>query len=175
MTDKPRTAKKKPARKSLPTLKVRARLTQDLADKVASFIRTGNYAKVAAVLAGCSESGFYNWMKRGRELLDGEDKPTSQKDRLCMYLVESVNEAECYAEGVHVQRILKAGEHTWQASAWFLERKHYDRWGRKERIEHASPDGSGPMTGVLIVGSGKETAEEWEELAVKQQDLLRGA
>ena len=27
------------------------------------------------------------------------------------------------------------GKPTWQAAAWYLERKHPDRWGRRERVD----------------------------------------
>ena len=32
----------------------------------------------------------------------------------------------------------------WQADAWYLERKHPERWALRHRLEHSGPDG-GPI------------------------------
>ena len=47
------------------------------------------------------------------------------------------------AENFYLEQIQKAAEGdpknqfkpTWQAAAWYLERKHPDRWGRRERVD----------------------------------------
>ncbi|MDP3937833.1 MAG: hypothetical protein Q8R92_06825 [Deltaproteobacteria bacterium] len=37
----------------------------------------------------------------------------------------------------------------WTANAWHLERKHPERWGRKERVEHTGKDG-GPIDARVV-------------------------
>ena len=36
-----------------------------------------------------------------------------------------------------MRTITVASETTWQASAWWLERRRPNDWGRKERVEHS--------------------------------------
>jgi hypothetical protein len=58
---------------------------------------------------------------------------------------ESIKRAEAQAEVVSVARIRQAAnEGTWQAAAWYLERKHGDRWGRNDKVrqEISGPEGA---------------------------------
>ena len=49
--------------------------------------------------------------------------------------------ADATAEDVHLTRINQASRAgAWQASAWFLERKYPDRWGRKDKVQHEGAD-----------------------------------
>jgi hypothetical protein len=56
---------------------------------------------------------------------------------------QAIKEAENVAEIRYVERLDKIimgeadnnGKPTWQAAAWYLERKHPDRWGRRERVD----------------------------------------
>ena len=166
---------KKAAKKELPKYSRRATLSEDLIDKICSFVRAGNFSKVAAALAGIDDSTFYKWLRQGKAVIQEGRAPKTRREQILVHFVHQLKEAEAYAEGVHVQRIMKAGATTWQASAWYLERKHSDRWGRKERIEHSGPDGEAPKTGVLMLGSARPSEEEWEALATRHQDMLRGA
>ena len=53
-----------------------------------------------------------------------------------MEFLESVKKAEEKAKAYHLQQIRKASENgSWQASAWYLERKHPNEWGKQQRVE----------------------------------------
>jgi transposase len=52
----------------------------------------------------------------------------------------------------------------WQAAAWILERRHPDRWGRRERVELTGRDG-GPVESRVNVGA-KAVEDETVGLAV---------
>lgn len=54
---------------------------------------------------------------------------------------EAVKTAEAQAVARSVATIQAASRKSWQAAAWWLERKHPDEWGRKERHEHVGKDG----------------------------------
>jgi hypothetical protein len=48
----------------------------------------------------------------------------------------AVQNAEARAEVGHVLNIRQAAQSgTWTASAWWLERRRHEDWGRKDRIE----------------------------------------
>ena len=110
------------------------KLTPDLQKKIVDAIAAGNYNHVAAQYAGIGETSFYRWMAQGEEATSGIKRE--------FWL--AVKNAEAQAEVDHVALIETAAEDSWQASAWWLERKHNDRWGRKERQEHVGP-GGGPV------------------------------
>jgi len=98
----------------------------DTCHKIIQALEAGNYQKTAAALAGVSENTFYRWMDRGKNAKSGKYR------EFC----ESVKKAEEKAKAYHLQQIRKASENgSWQASAWYLERKHPQEWGRQQRID----------------------------------------
>jgi len=102
------------------------KLTQELIDRICLAIRAGNYAKIAAAMAGISEATYYSW-------LDQAKKPDASLELL--EFLESIERAEAEAEITAVARIKQASDNgTWQAASWLLERKHGERWGRNDKI-----------------------------------------
>lgn len=95
--------------------------------KIIQALEAGNYRKTAAALAGITEETLCNWIKRGR---------TSKTKGKYFQFFQSVKKAEETAQAYHLQQIRKASENgSWQASAWYLERKCPDEWGRRQRVE----------------------------------------
>lgn len=90
--------------------------------KMVQAIEGGNYAPTAADYAGIGVSTHYDWLKKG----ESGETPYAE------YL-EAIKKAEAVAEVRNVTLIQAAAQNTWTAAAWYLERKHYDRWGRKDR------------------------------------------
>lgn len=111
------------------------KLTQELQDRICLAIRAGNYSKIAAEMNGIGETTFYRWLDIG-------SKPNAS--RIYREFRESIKRAEAEAEVTNVARIRQAADNgTWQAAAWYLERKHGDRWGRNDKIrqEISGPEG----------------------------------
>jgi hypothetical protein len=68
--------------------------------------------------AGIDEVTFHRWMARFDSF------------------ASAVQNAEARAEVGHVLNIRQAAQSgTWTASAWWLERRRHEDWGRKDRIE----------------------------------------
>lgn len=112
-----------------------SKLTKELIDTITLAIRAGNDKKVAAQLAGISESTYYSWLEQAKE-------PDAEPELL--EFLESVEQAEAYAEVMRITRITQAADNgTWQAAAWWLERKHSERWGRNDKLrtEISGPNG----------------------------------
>jgi len=98
----------------------RTKRTPETAKRIIDLLKLGNYRDHAYTAAGISHDTFYKWLKA--------DPAFS----------EAVEKAEAEAIAFHMSQIIKASrEGTWQASAWFLERKLPDRFGRQDR----RPDG----------------------------------
>jgi hypothetical protein len=96
-------------------------------------IEMGNYAHVASEYAGISKSTHYNWLKLGEQ---GQEPYVEYLD--------AIKKAEAIAQVRNVGIIQEAAIKTWTAAAWFLERKHYSEWGRRDRnqIELTGRDGA---------------------------------
>lgn len=121
------------------------KLNKTVQEEICAAIRAGNYIEPSAIRAGVTKETLYNWLRRAsRELeKDRSDKwyriPT--KERKYVAFFHAVKKAEADAEARDVAIISKAALVQWQAAAWRLERKHYQRWGRKQAIEHSGPEG----------------------------------
>jgi hypothetical protein len=102
------------------------KLTLETQDKICVAIRLGNDKKVAAALAGVSETTFYRWLEMA-------ELPNAKKEY--REFRESIERAEAEAEVTRIARITQAADNgTWQAASWWLERKFPERWGRNDKI-----------------------------------------
>lgn len=117
-------------------------LTQEVQDRMVEAIRLGNYAPTAAEYAGIATSTHYNWLKQGEK---GESPYVE-------YL-EAIKKAEADAEVRNVALIQEAAKKTWTAAAWYLERKHFDKWGRRERIHNELTGANGAPIEIAQVDS----------------------
>jgi transposase len=120
-------SKKTPARKQGRPSK----LTEDVQTKIIRAIQSGNWLETAASYAGVDASTVRRWMAKG-EAEDSEEPYRS----FCAAVKQARAEAEIRAVAL-IQKAAQDG--TWQASAWYLERSHPDRWGRK-RLEITGAD-----------------------------------
>lgn len=108
------------------------KLNEDLITKMYEYISQGHYTNVVCDFMNINESTFYDWLNKAKE---DEEKGI---ESIYTKFSKSVKEAQARAEMTHLQNILKtAREGTWTASAWFLERKHKQRWSLKNEVEHS--------------------------------------
>ena len=106
---------------------MKTKLTPQRKQTIANAIANGNYKETAAAAAGIGESTLYSWQERGeRETEAGETTIYTE-------FLEAIKKAEAQAEANCIQIIHEAAPKNWQAAAWYLERKHYQRWGRKDK------------------------------------------
>tara|TARA_B100001996_G_scaffold308714_1_gene250277 strand:- start:330 stop:773 length:444 start_codon:yes stop_codon:yes gene_type:complete len=130
-------------------------LTPDIQLEICNWLKLGYYQEDAATMAGISSSTYYEWMKKGElervALEKGEDMlalpdtslPASEDGTPEIELVypfmefsEAVKKARAEAEGAHIRNIRKAADNgVWQASAWFLERSHPKKWGKRSQLD----------------------------------------
>lgn len=129
----------------------KTKLTPLVQEKIVKAIRAGNYAYVAAQYAGISQASFYGWLIRGeaeKERLSQNGARPRKAETVFVEFLEAIKSAEAQAEAIRVAMITKASQETWQAAAWWLERKFPDRWARKDKHHHTwqstLPDGSDP-------------------------------
>jgi len=102
----------------------------EITKEICSYIRAGNSYKDSATLVDISEETFYQWKK----------KPEFS---------EAIKKAETTCKARNIAIIQKAAEKTWQAAAWWLERKYHDEFALKE-IKELQGNKDRPL-GVVVL------------------------
>lgn len=86
--------------------------------KIVEALAAGNTRRTACQLAGIGEATLGDWMRRFQ------------------HFRVAVEKAEAEAESSHVANIKAAAiGGSWTASAWWLERRRHEEWGKKDRME----------------------------------------
>jgi len=135
---KKKNAKRKPAKKKPIKKKKRGpgqptKYNEERVAIILAALQAGNFKCVAAQMAGIHVDTLNEWEHRHPEFS------------------EAVKRADAEAEAYHVERISK-GERGWQSSAWWLERKHRNRWGAEAQPKDQSADD----WKRLVIGGGGE-------------------
>jgi hypothetical protein len=177
------------------------KLTEEKGESIVRLIEEGNYSSTASQASGVSERSFWRYMERGEKAAgaceawdeavevwnslsdqerrknpdlkpDEKDMPLSD-DIFLWQFWRDVKKAEARAENAAIQTIQKASEKNWQASAWWLERKFKDRWGRQDKTIH---EGSVAHNHQLLPTSPEaiEAGRQRLEAAREEQKKLEG-
>lgn len=102
----------------------KTKLTRKLIQEAEKLIRLGNYNTTVCKYLGIHPSTWYRWMSEGETATRGVKKE----------FYDTIKKAESHAEIRNVQLIQNSAQETWQAAAWYLERKFPERWGNKEKM-----------------------------------------
>lgn len=133
-------------------------LTEKLADEILGYARAGNYIKVAAKAAGVAKQTLYNWQAKAAEFDDATQEQLDALDEetaLLVWFVDALKQFEAQAE-VEALAAVRSQSSRWQAQAWFLERRHQDRYRQLVAQEH-----SGDVRVAISPEQAKEEAESW--------------
>ena len=95
-------------------------LTPDVQRRLCEAIAAGNTRHDAAEYAGIGESTLRAWLAKGKHQRRGTYRA----------LLAAVKKAEADAVVRNVAIIQKAASKTWQAAAWWLERKRANDWSQ---------------------------------------------
>jgi hypothetical protein len=117
-----------------------SKLTPEVRDRICQLLKAGNTFRTACEVAGIAASTGREWRARG------EDRHSAREgDEDFALFAAAVQKAEEEAAARNVALIQKAAaEGTWQAAAWWLERKFPAEWARIDRHEHTGR-GGGPI------------------------------
>lgn len=131
---KPKSQPKKPPAKAATKATRRegrpSKLTPDVQERLLNAIRAGVTYEVACSHAGIAYSTLRNWIVAAEQ---GADDPAK------LELLDALKKAEADAEVTCIARIREAATGgQWQAAAWLLERRHPERWARRERHDVTS-------------------------------------
>ena len=104
-------------------------LTPERQQSIIDLLARGNYLSTACEASGLTYNGFLHWRQRWEK----GDPAAKVYDNF----FRSVERAISVGETSALDRV-KDGGPGWQGSAWFLERRHHKRWGKKETVEIVS-------------------------------------
>lgn len=100
------------------------KLTPEIQDRICEALRAGNTRRDSAAHAGVSHSAFAKWIQLGK-----------QKGARAVYFAfaDACEKAESQAIVRNVAIIQKAAETSWQAAAWWLERRRPNDYAKREK------------------------------------------
>ena len=124
------------------------KLTEKMIETAEKLIAAGNYQRHVAQYLGIDESTWYRWLQKGER---------AQQNSLYSKLYKAVKKAEAEAVARNVTIIQKAAQDTWQAAAWWLERKCPEEWGKKNKLDVQA---DGEFTLKIIEVSGNDNNVE---------------
>jgi hypothetical protein len=99
------------------------KFNEERSQKIIEALRGGNTRKASAEYAGINQDTLADWAKRYSDFSD------------------SIKKAEADAEVRNVAIISKAASETWQAAAWWLERRRHEDWKKRDETALTGKDG----------------------------------
>lgn len=97
--------------------------SDEITTEICKYLQAGNNQEDSAVLAGINPDTFYTWKK---------EKPDFS---------EAIKKAERKCKARNIAFVQQAAEKSWQAAAWYLERKYHDEYALKNISEIGGKDG----------------------------------
>lgn len=95
-----------------------SKYSKEILEALCKWIRSGNTYKDACMIEGISYQTFNEWRNAKPEFSD------------------AIKKAEAMCKAVRIALVLKAGQKSWQAAAWYLERRFPEEYGRPKQSDH---------------------------------------
>lgn len=112
--------------------------TPEVVNEIADAIKGGMSYEDAAALAGISRATLQNWKARAKaenERLQEKGARIRKKEQVFVDFLDTLKRAELEGKQYLLTIIANAGKKQWQASAWLLERRYPDEYGRRQRVD----------------------------------------
>lgn len=124
-----------------------SKLTPEIQAKIVQLLAAGNFVETVCDHVGLHKDTFYEWIKRGERGWAKDKKPVNYVD-----FSDAVKKAIAQVEMLTVNDV-RQGVFNWQSRAWWLERRHPDKWGNRQKHEH-----SGRVDGTVAL-----TLQDWRK------------
>lgn len=138
----------------------RLKLTHEIIQRSAELIAAGNYHKTVCEYLGIDKSTWYRWLQYGEKAKNG----------IFRDFYNAIKRAEAEAVARNVAIIQRAAQDSWQAAAWWLERKYPNEWGRKDYVD-MSTDGTITIR-IVEVGDGDRGQGDRQDLGVPEKEQM---
>lgn len=125
--------------------------TKEIINQICDELRLGQTREDACAYVGIHKDTFYDWLKKKSEFSDAVLKAETECKRRCIGIIQ------------------KASITTWQAAAWWLERKYKNEFSL--RSELTGSDGGNPVmiTSILARMKVKDIRDIFRDI-VKEED-----
>lgn len=150
-------------------------LTPQLIEDVKRILPTVLYMETVGDYLGVERTTWRKWVKRGaveRRRLAKEGAKPKASEVLYLEFFHTIKKSLAEGEIFDAGTIKKAAAEQWQASAWRLERRFPNRWGKKERLEMSTKKGQ-PMESKLTISVVPPEELSDAELAAEKAELAR--
>ncbi len=127
------------------------------------YITAGNPYETCCYLAGVDATTFRAWMRQGKEAPDGTFARS-----FYMRVKKAVGEA-CHRNLMRIQK----GTSSWTSSAWFLERRFPEEFGRKDNLRLGTDQQSPLMMGVVTASADDKVISQRGAVAALKAVLQR--
>lgn len=121
------------------------KLDKKLANEIVRWVQSGNYIETAAAACGVHPSTVRNWMRAGAR----------SKQGCYTEFLAAIKKAEGLAHAQGLARLRSHGGKSWQADAWFLERRWPDLWGRKDRGDSDAAKKTAQAVNIYVPDNGR--------------------
>lgn len=108
-----------------------SKLTPELQKEIVTLLTGGNFVETVCDYVGIHRDTFYEWMRRGERGWQIDLEPVDY-----VQFSDAVKKAMSQVE-ITTVATLRSGPLNWQAKAWWLERRHPDKWGNRQKVEHS--------------------------------------
>lgn len=132
-----------------------SKLTPELQKQICDLLTAGNFLETVCDFVGIDKTTAYEWIARGErgwqiDIGDGKEGSVNYVE-----FSHAVKKAMSQVEITTVNDV-RRGVDNWQSRAWWLERRHPDKWGNrgKSTVEHQGT--------VMVKGYGKVTPDDWD-------------
>tara|TARA_R110000822_G_scaffold148960_1_gene287978 strand:- start:260 stop:739 length:480 start_codon:yes stop_codon:yes gene_type:complete len=125
------------------------RVKDEQVEHLLEALRKGHYVDEACDYARMSRQTYYRWIREAEALDEKAERneKLTQRETEIRYLRDTLKEAEVSGQNLALDKIHEAiHDGTWQAAAWFLERRN-KKWSN--RTEVTGRDG-GPLETVSV-------------------------
>lgn len=121
------------------------KLTWELCDRFVGHIKGGLPMRSAAALEGVLTETIYDWLRRGRRILDEGGPAVDDGDALILSefslrVARAIGEFEQELIGRIANGTTAAGDPDWRASLALLRGRFPDRWSETRTIKVENPD-----------------------------------
>jgi hypothetical protein len=175
--------------------------------QICQIVETGAVPETAAAYVGVTRRTLERWIRRGRneekrredvaakieeaqydtaglDIMVADHEDVSREEQIFYDLVMALDHSLAKAEIADIAVVTAAAQRgDWKAAKFKLERRHSQRWGKKNHVEHTGKDGSSinvelsfaDMIKQAMVGGTTESEEITAEVIDVSRQLEEGS
>lgn len=116
-----------------------SKLTKAIQNQIVKMLEQGNYLETAAAAVNIPPQTIRQWLAKGK----------GRVNKQYMDFRAAVMRAQAQAEARDIANIRDHGDHDWRATAWRLERRHPQRWRKRDQL-----DITGGLESRIVIQAG---------------------